>query len=97
MPAATSATLWAITPIAGADLGAKSSTPAFAALTRLNANDGHVYIYVKASETLGSIDTIKIGTAGSASSDSGSAGWTLNAPGGLTTGQYAWAKRTTLA
>ena len=97
MAAATSATLWAITPIAGIDLGAKSSTPAVAALTRLNANDGHVYLYVKASETLSSIDTVKIGTAGSASSDSGSAGWTMNSPGGLTTGQFGWAKRTTLA
>jgi len=97
MAAATSATLWAITPIAGVDLGGKGSTPAFAALTRLNGNDGHVYLYVKASETLSSIDTVKIGTAGSASSDSGSAGWTLNSPGGLTTGQFGWAKRTTLA
>ena len=97
MAAATSATLWAITPIAGVDLGGKSSTPAFAPLTRLNGNDGHVYIYVKASEALGSITTVLIGTAGSASSDSGSAGWTLNAPGGLTAAQFGWAKRTTLA
>lgn len=51
---------------------------------------------VRASEALGSIDTVKIGAAGSASSDSGSAGWTLNAPGGLTAGQYGWARRTSL-
>lgn len=97
MAAATSATLWAITPIAGVDLGSKASTPSHAALTRLNGNDGHVYIYAKASEAIGSITTVIIGTAGSASSDAGSAGWTANVPGGAATGQFFWAKRTTLA
>jgi len=97
MAAATSATLWAITPIAGVDLGSKSSTPSHAALTRLNGNDGHVYIYGKASEAIGSITTCIVGTAGSCSSDSGSAGWTANVPGGAATGQYFWLKRTTLA
>ena len=56
-----------------------------------------VFMLVRASEALGSITTVIVGTAGSASSDSGSAGWTLNAPGGLTSGQYGWAQRTTLA
>ena len=65
MAAATSATLWAITPIAGADLDAKSDARICGAGPGLNANDGHVYIlHVKASETLGSIGTIKIGHGG---------------------------------
>ncbi len=96
---AASTTVFSTTPLAGMKLSDKGSTApqGIPVNTRLNGNDGHVYITVKASEALGSIDTIKIGTSGSASSDAGSAGWTLNAPGGLTAGQFGWAKRTTLA
>lgn len=96
---AASTTVFSTAPTAGIALGWKGSTAPgnIAALTKVNGSNGHVFILVKASETLGSVDTIKIGTAGSASSDSGSAGWTLNAPSGLTTGQFGWAQRTTLA
>ncbi len=99
MAASTSTTLYSTTPLAGIDLGSKGSTPpnGIKILTRLNGSDGHVYLLCKASEALGSITTVIIGAAGSASSDSGSAGWTLNCPGGLTTGQYGFAKRTSLA
>ena len=95
---AASTTVFATTPVVGLRLGDTAvSTPRVPALTRVNGSDGHVYLYVKASEAIGSITTVKIGTAGSASDDSGSAGWTANVPGGAATGQYFFAKRTTLA
>lgn len=96
MPAATSTTVFTDTPLSGIDVGAKSSTPAFAPMTNFNASNGYRYFYVRASEALGSIETVKIGASGSASSDAGSAGFTLNAPGGLTAGQYGWARKTAL-
>lgn len=96
MAANTSAAVFATVPTLGVDVGAKSSTAAFKPLTRVQASDGKSYIYVRASEALGSVDTVKIGASGSASSDSGSAGFTLNAPGGLTAGQYGWARKTSL-
>lgn len=92
-----SLTVFADTPLVGIKLSDKASTPAFALLTTVLASDGKRYIYARASEAIGSTSTVKIGTAGSASDDSGSAGWTSNASGGATTGQYFWAKRTTLA
>ncbi len=95
---AASTTVFAVTPILGAKLGATAvSTPAFALLTKVWANDGKAYIYGKASEAIGSITTCKIGTLGSVSDDSGSAGWTANCPGGAAAGQNFWLKRTTLA
>jgi hypothetical protein len=96
MSASTSTTVYAVDGSVGVDVGAKSSTPAFKALFNFDGSDGKRWFYVKASEALGSVDTVKIGAAGSASSDSGSAGFTLNAPGGLTTGQYGWAHKTAL-
>jgi hypothetical protein len=95
---AASTTVFATTPVVGVNLGAEgASTPAVAALTKLTGNDGHVYMYVKASEAIGSITTCTIGAAGSASSDSGSAGWTANCPSGAAAGEYFWVKRTSLA
>lgn len=96
MPAST--TVFATAPLLGLKLGdVASSTPKVAALTKVNGSDGKVYIYAKASETIGSITTVKIGTSGSASDDSGSAGWTANVPSGAAAGTYFWARRTTLA
>jgi hypothetical protein len=94
--ASSAATVFSTTPTLGIDLDAKSSTPAFALNTRINANDGRSHLYVRASEALSSTQTILIGTSGSASSDSGSAGWTVNTTGGVTAAQYFWAKRTAL-
>ncbi len=94
---AASTTVFSTTPTLGISLSSKSSTPAVPLLTRVSGNDGHVYLYVKASEAIGSISTVKIGAAGSASDDSGSAGWTANAPGGAAATVNFWAKRTTLA
>lgn len=94
---AASTTVFSTSPILGLALSDKSSTPKVAALTKCFANDGKVYIYAKASEAIGSISTVKIGTLGSASDDSGSAGWTANVAGGAAVGQHFWAKRTTLA
>ena len=94
--ASTAATVFATTPTVGIDLDDKSSTPAFAVNTRVFANDGRSHLYVRASEALSSTQTIVIGTAGSASSDAGSAGWTVNVTGGVTSGQYFFAKKTAL-
>lgn len=95
---AASTTVFSTTPLIGLKLGdTASSTPKVAALTVCQGNDGRKYIYGKASETIGSISTVKIGNAGSVSDDSGSAGWTANVPGGAAAGQYFWMKRTTLA
>ena len=94
--ASTAATVFSTTPTAGIDLDAKSSTPAFAVNTSIRANDARLHVYARASEALASTATILIGTNGSASSDSGSAGFTVNTTGGVTAGQYFWAKQTAL-
>jgi hypothetical protein len=94
--ASTAATVFSTIPTVGIDLDSKSSTPAFAVNLRVYGNDGRNHIYARASEALSSTQTILIGTAGSASSDAGSAGWTTNTTGGVTAGQYFWAKRTAL-
>jgi hypothetical protein len=91
--AATAATLFSVTPLAGIDLDAKSSTPAFALLTLVNANDGKHHVYARASEALSSTTTVLIRSLGSASSDAGSAGWTSTTTGGVAAGQYFWANR----
>jgi len=94
--ASTSSVVFATTPVLGVDLDAKSSAQAFKLLTAVDATDGRRHIYVRASEALGSADTIKIGAAGSASSDSGSAGWSVDTTGGVAVGQAFWAKRTAI-
>lgn len=95
--ASTSATVYATTPLLGIDLDSKSSTPAFKALTRVTGSDGRSHIYARASEALGSASTVKIGAAGSASSDAGSAGWDCNTTGGVAAGMWFWARKTSLA
>jgi len=94
---AASTTVFATTPTLGLVLSSKASTPAVAILTRVSGNDGHEYLYVKASEAIGSITTCIIGAAGSASTDAGSAGWTANVAGGAAAGEHFFVKRTTLA
>lgn len=95
---AASTTVFATTPVLGIKLGATGvSTPAFPLLTRVTGSNGHTFLYVQANEALGSVDTVIVAATGSCSSDAGSAGWTLNVPGGLTAGQYGFAQRTTLA
>ena len=94
--ASTAATVFATTPTLGIDLDSKASTPAFAVNTSIRANDARLHVYARASEALGSADNIKIGTAGSASSDAGSAGFTVNTSGGVTAGQFFWAKQTAI-
>lgn len=89
----TAATVFSVTPLAGIDLDDKSSSPAFAVLTLVNANDGKHHVYARASEALASTATILVRSAGSASSDAGSAGWSVNTSGGVAAGQYFWANR----
>ena len=95
--ASTSATVYATTPVAGVDLDSKSSTPSHKLLTPVLASDGRKHVYARASEALASTDTVKIGASGSASSDSGSAGFDCNTTGGVAAGQYFWARKTSLA
>lgn len=94
--AATAATVFSTIPTAGVDLDDKSSTPAFAVNTTVRANDARLHLYARASEALASADNIRIGLNGSASSDAGSGGFTVNTTGGVTAGQYFWAKRTAI-
>lgn len=95
--ASTSSVVYSATPISGVDLDAKSSTAAFKTLTPVLGSDGRKHVYARASEALASTDTVKIGASGSASSDSGSAGYDCNTTGGVTAGQYFWARKTSLA
>lgn len=95
--ASTSATVYSTAPLIGIDLDDKSSTAKFKVLTAVFGSDGRKHIYARASEALGSASTVKIGTAGSASSDAGSAGFDCNTTGGVAVGQHFWARKTTLA
>lgn len=95
---AASTTVYTTAPILGINLGATgTSTPVAHWPTKVFASDGRTYVYGKASEAIGSITTCKVGSLGSVSDDSGSAGWTANVPGGLAAGQYGWLKRTSIA
>lgn len=95
--ASNSTLVFSTAPLAGVDLDSKSSTPAHRLLTPVFGSDGRKHVYVKASEALGSASTVKIGAAGSASSDAGSAGYDCNTTGGVALGQYFWARKTSLA
>lgn len=95
--ASTSSQVYATTGALGVDLDDKSSTPKFKALTPVLASDGRKHVYARASEALTSTDTVKIGANGSASSDSGSAGFDCNTTGGVAAGQWFWARKTSLA
>lgn len=94
---AASLTVFSTSPLAGMKLSFVGSTAQQAVLTTVFASDGHVYRLVQSGgSAIGSIATVAIGTAGSARNDSGSAGFSMNAPGGIVSGQKAWAKKTTL-
>jgi len=95
--ASTSSTVYATTPLAGVDLDSKSSAALFKPLTAVFGSDGRKHVYARASEALASTDTCKIGASGSASSDSGSAGYDVNVTGGVAVGQHFWARKTSLA
>lgn len=95
---AASTTVFSTTPLLGLSLGAvATSTPAMPLLTRVTGNNGHEFLYVVGNEAVGSVTTCIISASGSASTDSGSAGWTANVPSGAAAGQYFWVQRTTLA
>lgn len=96
MAAFNSSSLYVVNSVIGFDLGGKSSTPVTKIGTVVLTNTGRRAVYVKASETLGSTSTVKIGASYSASSDAGTAGWTANVPGGAATGQNFWAVRTSI-
>ena len=93
--ASTAATQFTITPLAGIDLDAKSSTLNFAALSAVLANDGRKHVVALAQGTLGSTANITLGAAGSAAA-AASAGvaqsFTVNTTGGVVTGQKFWAR-----
>lgn len=95
--ASNAGAVFATAPLAGIDLDSKSSTLAHRLLTKVFASDGHTHLYVRASEALASTDTINVRSLGSASSDSGSAGYDVNTTGGVAAGQAFWARKTSLA
>ena len=95
--ASTASSVYATTPLLGIDLDSKSSTPAVKLLTAVFGSDGRKHVYARASEALGSASTVKIGANGSASSDAGSAGYDCNTTGGVASGMYFWARKTSLA
>lgn len=94
--ASTASTVYAVTPLVGVDLDSKSSTALFKPLTAILASDGRKHVYARASEALTSTTTCLIGAAGSASSDSGSAGYSCDTTGGVALGQHFWARKTSL-
>ncbi len=95
--ASTAATVFTVTPIAGADLDAKASGNAFgfAPLTAIIGNDGRKHVVALAAGTLGSTANITLGAAGSAAA-AASAGvvssFTVNTTGGVVAGQRFWAR-----
>lgn len=99
MAAATATTVYSVSPLSGIDVGAKGSTApnGLKIKTKVTASDGYVYMLVHANEAIGSVTTCIISADGSASSDSGSAGWTANVPGGAAAGQFFFVRRTSLA
>jgi hypothetical protein len=91
----TSSTTWATTPTLGADLDSKSSTPAFANLTRLTGNDGKSHLYIKASAALASTANFTVGASGfavAAASAAVAQSYNCNTTGGVAAGQYFWGR-----
>lgn len=80
---------------AGVNLAVRASTLDFALLTRVTDSLGKARICVRASEALTSTDTIIIRSLGSASSDSGSAGWRVGGNGAVASGQKFFAEKVT--
>lgn len=93
--AATAATIFTVTPLAGVDLDGKGSTFAFAVLTPVLANDGRKHVVALAAGTLGSTANITIGAAGTAAA-AASAGvaqsFSVNCTGGVVIGQKWFAR-----
>lgn len=93
--AATAATIFTVTPLAGVDLDAKGSSFAFKALTPVLANDGRKHVVALAQGSLGSTANITLGAAGSAAAAASAAvanSFTVNTTGGVVSGQYFFAR-----
>lgn len=97
--ASTASVVFATFPLLGVDLDSKASTPAFAVLTPIWANDGRKHIYLKANGTFASTANCTAGASGSAVS-AASAGvansYQINTTGGVVAGQYFWARSNTV-
>lgn len=93
--ASTAATIFAVTPIVGADLDAKSSTLNFKALTPALAIDGRKHVVALATTTHASGANITLGAAGSTAA-AASAGvvnsFNVDTTGGVVAGQKFWAR-----
>ncbi len=93
--ASSAATVFAVGPIVGSDLDAKSSTLPFQALTTVFANDGRAHTVALATGTHASTANVTLGAAGSTSA-AASAGvvnsYNVNTTGGVVIGQKFWAK-----
>lgn len=94
--ASNASTVYAVTPIVGANLDDKSSTPAFGQYAVAYANDGKQHIYLKALRALASTSNFTIGAAGSATT-AASAGvlnsYQCNTTGGVAQNMFFWARR----
>jgi len=95
--ASTTSVIYAVTPILGADLDSKSSTPAVAVLTPLWSSNGRKNIYLKAAGSLSSTAYITAGASGSAVAAASAlvATYTVNTTGGVVANQYFWAQALT--
>lgn len=93
--ASTSNVIFAATPLAGADLDSKTTTPEFKPLTPVLANDARKHVYARATTDLGSTANVTLGAAGSTTA-AASAGvaqsFSVNTTGGVLTGYYFWAR-----
>ncbi len=93
--ASTAATVFAISPVVGSDLDAKSSTLPFAALTMVNGNDGRSHVVALATTTHASTANVTLGAAGSTSA-AASAGvansYNVSTTGGVVANQKFWAR-----
>ena len=99
--AATAATQFTTTPLAGIDLDNKASGAnfGFAPLTAILGNDGRKHVVALAQGTLGSIANITLGAAGSAAAAASALvanSFTVNTSGGVVTGQRFWARSNSL-
>lgn len=95
--ASTTSVIFATTPILGANLDGKSSTPAFAVLTPLWSSNGRKNIYLKATGTLSSTAYLTAGASGSAVSAASAlvATYTVNTTGGVVANEYFFAQALT--
>ena len=90
-----------VTSVIGPDLDQKSSTAKFTIGTNVLATDGYQYLYVLADTAHASTANIIVSSGGAFSADTaasaGVANYVCRTTGGVTAGQYFWARSKKLA